>query len=75
MGLHHEHNQHSEESLNQSASTEVREYNSVEALLREDAADNPPPALLEEKVAAATAIQTGSPENAAKPWWKKLLGD
>lgn len=69
--LRHEQQQESEESLNQSGTTQIRIYDSVEGLLREDADRNPPPASLSHRVAESTTKDAAVDE---KPWWKRLLG-
>ncbi|MGV3755021.1 MAG: hypothetical protein ACO1QS_06540 [Verrucomicrobiota bacterium] len=70
--LRQEQQQHSEESLQESSTTEVRMYHSVEDLLRKDAAQNPPPDTLSLRVATSTG--EAASQN-PKPWWKKLLGN
>lgn len=69
--LRHEQQQHSEESLQESSTTEIRMYHSVEDLLRKDAAQNLPPDSLSVRVATST----GEASAETKPWWKKLLGE
>lgn len=68
--LRHDQQQHSEESLHKSSTTEVRMYHSVEDILREDAAQNPPPDSLSLRVATSTGQEAAQ---APKSWWKKLL--
>jgi hypothetical protein len=69
--LRHDQKQHADESLQQSSTTEVHLYHSVEDLLRKDAAQNPPPDSLSHRVATSVS-QEGV--QAPKPWWKKLMG-
>jgi len=64
--------QQAQESLKESSTTEFKSYHSVEDLLRQDAAQNPPPAALAHQV--ASGIQKANPAE-PKSWWQKLLGE
>jgi hypothetical protein len=67
-------NQQAQESLKESSTTEFKSYHSVEELLRQDAAQNPPPAALAQQV--ADGVKKANPPPAeSKNWWQKLLGD
>jgi hypothetical protein len=69
--LRHDQQQHADEALQQSSTTEVRMYHSVEDLLRKDAAENPPPDSLSHRVATSASSEAAQ---APKSWWKKLMG-
>lgn len=69
--LRQEQKQHSEASLNEASKTDTRLFNSVEEVLREDAANNPPPESLSHRVANSSSKDAAS---LPKPWWQKLLG-
>ncbi|HEY1172987.1 MAG TPA: hypothetical protein VGH19_16585 [Verrucomicrobiae bacterium] len=69
--LRQEHKQQSETSLNSASNTDTRLFNSVEEVLREDAAQNPPPDSLSHRVASSSSKDAAS---LPKPWWQKLIG-
>lgn len=64
----------SQESLENSSTTEVKLYHSVEELLRHDAEQNPAPEALAQRVAASSKDVT-SAEKAPKSWWQRLVGE
>jgi hypothetical protein len=52
------------------ARTAVKEFESVEELLRHDAAQTTVPPEIAQRLQQA-AVETGTPK---RPWWRKLLG-
>jgi hypothetical protein len=67
-------NQQAQESLKESSTTEFKSYNSVEDLLRQDAAQNPPPAALANRVASGIS-KSSQAQVPVKSWWQRLLGE
>jgi len=70
--LRQDQQQHEDASLNESSTTEVNMYHSVDDLMRKDAEQNPPPDSLTQRVSSSAASEA---TQAPKPWWRKLMGD